>query len=230
MATPRVTAPPPAAPPPAHPKTRVWWIIPLTLLVLGGVTWLLLAGLPFGGEDRPATTRPATETIAEGTSTADNRPIGTATIVDVTEDEPELVPTTTTEAPPPNVSSTPTNTAPPPRRTIPVPTEPVQAIPVQPAPTRSDPAPAPVRRPVTRDAEISESEAVGTLRSFVTSRNPYGIASNCVGIASRGYRNVGYTLEVVDTCNDSRLLGRWRVDSKTREVFRQREDGRYLRP
>jgi hypothetical protein len=191
--------------------------VPLTLVVLGGVIWLLLAGLPFGKEERVAAPAPL-ETIGEGMSTADSRTIQTATVVEVpSEDElePSEVATTTTRAPYPA-----------PARTIPVPTEPVRTMPVRPAP----PVARPVPEPVTRNAEISESEAIGTLRSFVTSRDPYSVAPNCIGVASRGYKNVGYTLDVVDTCRDSRPLGRWRVDSKTREIFRQREDGRFLRP
>jgi hypothetical protein len=209
----------------------VWWIVPLTLLVLGGVIWLLLAGLPFGGEDRPAAPA-AVETIGEGTATGDPRTVQTATVVDVPAED-ELAPTATmTNEVPPNIRETPpaaTATTSP--RTLPVPAEPVRTMPVQTAtraPVRTPPRPAP--EPVRRGGEISESEAVGTLRSFIERSDPYGIAADCVGVASRGYENVGYTLEVVDTCSGGRMLGRWRVDSKTREVFRQRGDGRYLRP
>ncbi len=94
--------------------------------------------------------------------------------------------------------------------------------------------PPPVKRaapqPVPRQNEISESEAVSTLRGFLTAREFYKVPADCVAIASRGYNNAGYTVDVLDTCAGSSLLGRWRVDSKTRELFRQREDGRYLRP
>src|SRR5215208_3125836 len=48
---PAPVAPPPVAPVPARARFP-WWIIPLVLLVLGGLAWLLLAGLPFGGRDR----------------------------------------------------------------------------------------------------------------------------------------------------------------------------------
>ena len=43
----------------------------------------------------------------------------------------------------------------------------------------------------------------------------------------------GFDYEVWHSCErggGSRLLGRWRVDALTREVFRQYDDGRYLRP
>ena len=82
--------------------------------------------------------------------------------------------------------------------------------------------------------EISEVEASSTLRGYITSSNYYdGVSSTCLSIRGQGYRNVGYTFSVWDSCvsgGGSRMLGRWRVDAKTREVFRQREDGRFLRP
>ncbi len=91
----------------------------------------------------------------------------------------------------------------------------------------TEPTPAPVQPPPAE--EIGVSEAISTLRGFVTSRDYYGVGADCIGVSSLGYQNAGYTLEVRDSCG-SRTLGRWRVDSKTRELFRQLEDGRYLRP
>lgn len=235
----------------AQPKSRPWWIIPLALVAIGGVIWLLLAGLPFGGEDKPPAEPAAVETVAEGTSTADTRSIQTATVVEVpsgddtdvafiTNDVPPNVETAAPGAPAaaapvagrPSAAApaSPTPTTVP--RTIPVPSEPVRTMPVRTATTAARER-AVTPRPIEtarRSGEISESEAIGTLRAFVNSRNPYGISPNCVGVASRGYKNVGFTLEVVDTCRDSQMMGRWRVDSKTREVFRQRENGRYQRP
>ena len=41
--------------------------------------------------------------------------------------------------------------------------------------------------------------------------------------------NVSSRLAAIDY-GSTRMLGRWRVDAKTREVFRQADDGRYLRP
>lgn len=94
----------------------------------------------------------------------------------------------------------------------------------------AEPSPSSPPSPPPRRSEIGEPEAIATLRGFLTAREFYKVPADCVTIASRGYRNAGYTLDVVDSCASSRLLGRWRVDSKTREIFRQREDGRYLRP
>lgn len=238
-------------------KRGAWWIVPLVIVGLVIIAWLLLAGLPFGREgDRRADT-PAVETIAEGTAPPAD-PARTGTIVDVTEDPQDAVPpmntattpitteplTTTTAAPAP-ARPAPTTTAPMPRQAEP---EPV-GVPAKPPVTRPQPAPAPVRTPVRTPAptpvrtptpapaasgEISEDEASNVLRGFITSRNYYeGVSPGCVQLRGSGYRNVGYGFSVWDSCaggGGSRMLGRWRVDSKTREVFRQRDDGRYLRP
>lgn len=93
----------------------------------------------------------------------------------------------------------------------------------------SFPVPAPSRAESPREGEVSEEEAVATLQGFLDARNYYKIDASCVSVSSAGYKNEGYTLDVRDRC-DSRPLGRWRVDSKTRELFRQRENGKYGRP
>ncbi len=230
----------PAAPQPASPAATVpparrstWWIVPLVIVGLVLVAWLLLAGLPFGGERRTVTTA-TTETIAEGTATV--RPIETGTVVEVGEP-----PFATETAPPPPLA---TQTVPPVTQTVPIIIEqppiatpqpqPVQPRPiprpVQPAPVQPTPQPA---EPAPRE-EISESEASSILRGHLAGSNPYeGVSANCLQVRGLGYRNVGYTFSVWDACVEgggSRMLGRWRVDSMTREVFRQRDDGRYLRP
>jgi hypothetical protein len=100
--------------------------------------------------------------------------------------------------------------------------------PLVPAPVTT--APPPVAVPVEPPtAELSQDEAVSTLRTYITSRDDYGVSSDCASVSPVEYRNAGYTLDASDSC-DRRSLGRWRVDAKTREVFRQSEDGRYLRP
>ena len=99
----------------------------------------------------------------------------------------------------------------------------------QPVPPAQPPAPAPRQAP----AEITSSDAEAILRNYVTSADYYRVRGECLRINNRGYRNVGYTLEIWDACQPggaSRMLGSWRVDAKTREVFRRRDDGRYLRP
>ena len=109
------------------------------------------------------------------------------------------------------------------------------SVPPGPAP---QPAPQPtLQEPGTRVAgteQISAGEASSRLRGYVTSTRYYSVANECVRVEPRGYRNTGYNLEVWHSCpgggGTSRLLGRWRVDARTGEVFRQRDDGRYTRP
>jgi hypothetical protein len=275
---------PPTYAPVQPAKRSTWWIVPLVIVGLVVIAWLLLAVLPFGGRDEEAAENaPATETIAEGTTTAQGQPM-TGTLIEVPGvDEPG---TTQTSAPPmeddtatiaplsptpvpeqprvieepgqPQSPPAPTTPAPAPTprpatpRPTPVPATPRPApVPATPRPATPRPTPVPAApRPATptqpqpqpRPApatpaptgEISEAEAGSTLRGYINSSNYYdGVSGNCLSVRSHGYRNVGYTFSVWDGCvsgGGSRMLGRWRVDSKTREVFRQRDDGRFLRP
>ena len=211
MATP--PAPPAAAPTPAAPAPRLregrtpWWIVPLVIVVIVVIAWLLMAGLPFGREERPRVAeRPAAETIGEAPAPV-APPQSSGTIVDVAADTaeppPVIVPDTTPE-PTTTTTVTTTTVAPPP---------PPVAVP---------------RR------ELTEAQAENVLRGYVTSRRYYdGVRPECVQLRGSGYRNAGYGFSVWDSCADgggSRMLGRWRVDAKTQEVFVQRDDGRYLRP
>lgn len=185
----------PVAPPPAAPSRFPWWIVPLVLLVLGGLAWLLLAGLPFGGRERQAEApRVETETIAEGAPVAPSSPRETGTIVDVEGERPQVTPK-------PQVSK-----------------------PAAPEPRAADPQPS----------MLNDEQASATLREYVTSRDYYDdVDDDCVRVESRGFRNRGFDYGVWNSCErggGSRLLGRWRVDALTREVFRQYDDGRYLRP
>ncbi|HEY0144216.1 MAG TPA: hypothetical protein VGF48_25245 [Thermoanaerobaculia bacterium] len=213
------------------------WIVPLALLVIGGIIFLLLSGAPYGRDSETKVgEQPPTETIAEGESAA------TATLVEAGDPAPPttgtgldqtatMAPPILREEPPPSVIGEPTTTTPPPRQ------QPREDVPVTtprptpvPAPAQSTPRPAqtePVSPPAS--GEISRDEAVNILRGYVTSSDYYGIGARCTSIRGGTYRNVGYTMEVHDSCSN-RLLGNWRVDSKTREVFRQQGDGRYLRP
>lgn len=249
--------PGPTTPTPLVPgKRSTWWIVPLVIVGIILLAWLLLAGLPFGRDEDRVTNAPAVDTIAEGTAppaTAQesgtvielpgDEPIATQTIaqpplgdntatisitppVTATQPPPQQQPRVVEETPRP-VTPTPT---PAPRQTTPAPA-PRQTTPA-PAPRQTTPAPAPAPRE-SAGGEISDSQGANTLRGFITSRDYYdGVEPNCVEIRSLGYRNVGYGYAVWDSCvagGGSRLLGRWRVDSKTREVFVQRGE-RYLRP
>lgn len=239
---PPVAAGEPVAPPPVHTTTTTnpaakparrtpWWVVPLVIVGLVIVAFFVLMGLPFGGRDadRPASTAARTETIAEGEPVPTAAPPQTGTLIDVTEEPPPEVLGTTQTAPParsaPPVQSQPrVVTQPPPARRVPVKTAP-PAVTTAPVPQPRVESPAPVRA----TAEIGVSEAMSLVRSFVSARDYYGVGADCIGVSSLGYQNAGYTLEVRNACS-SRTLGRWRVDAKTREIFRQREDGRYTRP
>lgn len=76
---------------------------------------------------------------------------------------------------------------------------------------------------------LSEEESVATLRGYISGRADYGVSRDCLSIVSRGYSNRGYNLEARDRCDD-KSLGRWRVDTQTARVYRQKADGRYLSP
>jgi hypothetical protein len=211
--------------PVAQARRSTWWIVPAVIVGLIVIAWLLLAGLPFGREKSIVTTA-TSETIAEGT--VDAQPAETGTVVDLgstaeppfptqtaTTLPPILPPITTTQPiiqPPPVIVEEPV-VIPPPPRPVPVP-----------VPLPTTPEPEPVRE------EISESEATAALRRHLAAANPYDVSANCLQIRSVGYRNVGYTFSVWDACVEgggTRMLGRWRVDAKTGEVFRQGDDGRY---
>jgi hypothetical protein len=239
---PAVTAPPPvvAAPPPRIVEERsygntapipvsrrsTWWIVPAVIVALVVIAWLLLAGLPFGREKTIVATETA-ETIAEGT--VDRPPAETGTVVDVggtveapfpTQTETQTMPPITTTYPP----TPPATQAPPVIVEEPV----VVPPPPRPVPVQTTREPEPPLEPVSQ--EISEAEATTALRRHLASSNPYDLSPNCLQIRSVGYRNVGYTFSVWDACVEgggTRMLGRWRVDAKTSEVFRQGDDGRY---
>jgi len=211
------------AQPVAQPQRSTWWIVPAVIVGLVVIAWLVLAGLPFRREKNIVTTA-TTETITE--ATVDTQPAETGTVVDLggtveppfpteTAPPPILPPITTTQPttqPPPVIIEEPVVVPPPPR-----------PVPVQ---TTREPEPPP--QPVSQ--EISESEATSTLRRHLAAANPYDVSPNCLQLRSVGYRNVGYTFSVWDACVEgggTRMLGRWRVDAKTREVFRQGDNGRY---
>lgn len=210
-----------------EPQRRNWWVIavPVTIVVLVGVIWALLAGMPFGGSRGGTIDRapqPQLETIGEGSQQS-------ATVGQIAE------PANTQQQPPPPPVTATVATMPPPVTTTTAATQTtVTAAPLPPpVAATSSPAPAPVPAPAPAPAarELTESDATSRLTALLNARRPYDVRPECVGVRSEGYRNVGYTLEVRDLCHgDPQTLGRWRVDARTGEVFRQREDGRYLRP
>jgi hypothetical protein len=222
---------------PAAPRRAPWWIAPAAVVGLVLVAWLVLAVLPLRRDEPRVAPRVPTETVAE----APVEPPQSGTLVEVppgaSDDSFEI----TTAAPP---QQPPVSSAPPPNvtATAGTPSAPPVVVSTQPQPQRqpdpqrapqSDPRPA--TPPVTRPrAEITAPEATGTLLQYVRSTRYYDVAGECIRVENNGYRNVGYDLEVWHSCpgssGGSRLLGRWRVDARTRELFRRRDDGRYLKP
>lgn len=212
--------------PVAQQRRSTWWIVPAVIVGLVVIAWLVLAGLPFGREKSIVATA-TSETIAEGTVATP--PAETGTVVDLggTVEPPFATQTATTfptQTLPPITTTQPTSLPPPviveEPVVIPAPPRPV------PVPTTREPEPAP--EPVRE--EISEADATAALRRHLAAANPYDVSPNCLQLRSVGYRNVGYTFSVWDACVEgggTRMLGRWRVDAKTREVFRQGDDGRY---
>ena len=203
---------------PSRERGSRWWIVPAVLVGLVVLAWLVVAGMPFGTSDKPPAT-PQVDTVAEAPASAPS-----ATIVEVPGDEDRggTVPSVTTEPAIPSEGSSPPRPSAPETRKATTRTRDQQPIP---------PATSPARAEVQR--EISPSDAEGILRNYVTSTDYYRVKGECIRINNRGYKNVGYTLEIWNTCEPggaSRMLGSWRVDAKTREVFRRRDDGRYLRP
>ena len=79
--------------------------------------------------------------------------------------------------------------------------------------------------------EISAHDAVVRLRGYLQSYDPYDVPRDCLEVRIDGYRNAGYTLEVMNACATRPVsIGRWRINTVTRELLRQRSDGTYRRP
>ena len=213
VVTPPASAPTPAAV--AAQRTSKAWVIgvPVAIVLLIGVIWALLAGMPFGGsrsqsdQIRP-TAHPSVDTVAEGTSTAVTGSIGDVSGVQSEEPVPPPM------APPPMISNAP----PVQTTTIAPPASPPLSATVPPAESAPQPS-----------GEIVESQAKAVLARYLDARDPYHTPGNCLDVRGTGYSNRGYAFDVLDRCQ-SRRLGSWRVDAVTRELFEQKPDGRYLRP
>ena len=194
----------------------------VALIALALVAWALLTGMPFGHRDetltRAATSNPDVVAEQKGNSTTVSQivePAGSG-------DQTATMETTSTILQP-TASMAPIS---PPPRSAPRP----PPISSQPPPVTTPDQPAPTASPAPSGRPISEDEAAGILRGYVTSNNYYQTTPDCVGIVPMDHENAGYTIDVVDRCGDRGRLGRWRVDEVTREVFVRRADGRYLRP
>lgn len=221
--------------------------IPIVVVLLVLALLAILSGMPFGKKEGPVTKQkvaqvrqgqapPLTGTVRE----IEDQPSSEEGEAQFTILEPNVEGGVTPESPSPQPApSQPGPTQPSPRRQESESPPPQRSIQpgrrAPPAPVIREersvpmPAPAPPRVESRGEGEVSEEEAVATLQGFLDARNYYKIDESCVSVSSSGYKNAGYTLDVRDRC-ESRPLGRWRVDSKTRELFRQRADGKYSRP
>ena len=239
---PTIITPPPPAPANSPARSAVGWLIAagITVLVIVLGLWAFLGGMPFGkSQPSVAANGQPLDTIGEGSATGTLSQIGDAAPLTpvpppATGDTTGTFATTTTSMPidagtaapsTPVAPPTATYAAPPPPRPIPRPVP--QPVPVL------QPAPIPQPTPPASDELLDESGATVRLRSFLAQNNPYDVPIRCLDISSLGFSNRGYTLQVTQLACDSaeaRTLDRWRVDALTREVFRQRSDGRFTRP
>lgn len=221
---------PPSAAPARTSRGKMWIAIPIVTLLLVLALLAILSGMPFGKKDGPVTERrisqvkeseapPLTGTAGESrTQQSSEQGDAQFTILE------------------PNVEGGVVPAAPSPQPTSRAPAQQSPRPPAQPfpAPVIREAGPVPPNVPTAPreepgEEEISGDEAVATLQGFLDARNFYDIDDSCLSVRSLGYKNAGYTLEARDRCEE-RSLGRWRVDSKTRELYRQRADGKYRRP
>jgi hypothetical protein len=83
-------------------------------------------------------------------------------------------------------------------------------------------------------AQISEDAAIQALMTWIQSHNYYDLPARCIKPKSLGCKNEGYAIELfVGNCagyTQDSLLGRWRVDVHTAEVYVQNKTGKYLSP
>lgn len=81
---------------------------------------------------------------------------------------------------------------------------------------------------------VSEPQAAALLLKWLDQHNHYALAPNCIQTKSLGLKNAGYTIEILSLNCPGRtagtILGRWRVDAYTSELFVQNADGKYHAP
>lgn len=210
----------------------MWWIVPILLIIVALAAWMILSGFP-REEKRTAREERAVEVVRE-----EERPAAPAqrdAAGEIVEVEAPVIRESTADADQTidigaaNSSGGAVATRVPERL-------PAAEATVRPAPQRAAaPTPAPQQaetRTTRSSAEMDASTAQRRLASFISESRYYGGDSSCVSISSRGYANRGYTLEArASGCaGQPDRVERWRVDSLSGEIFRQRADGRFLRP
>ncbi|HXI11708.1 MAG TPA: zinc ribbon domain-containing protein [Thermoanaerobaculia bacterium] len=226
-----VPPPPPSSPSPDRPTSaaRFWLFgVPLALAALGLLAWAVLSGLPFGGRDKPIGKQ------ARQLPVVNEGEAATATVAEIdSESEPvrqRQPPASDVIRSKPRPKQRPVATTSNEQMTVAVPS----ATPTR-SPERNVPDPAPSEPTRAKRDEITEARATDLVDTFVRSNNGYDRAGDCYRTRSVGYENRGFTIEVVtqpceDDSSPSRILGRWRVDSVTEEIFRQNRSGRFVRP
>ena len=212
-------APPASAPPSAVPaaprRFNTLVLVAVALVALVALVLFFLIAMPFGGKDGDIARRQVeTDTIGEAPAPSTPPSLGVNDSARI--EEIPTVPPTSTE-----LTDT-SATAPP----LVVPPPNIDTGAAAPPPTAPPEKPRPVEtRPTTA---VTETDAIAIVRGAAHSYYD-GVTADCLGVTSEGFVNVGYTIAVSDTCRGT-TLGRWRVDARNGEVYRQREDGRYLRP
>jgi len=131
----------------------------------------------------------------------------------------EMPPAPATPRPSPPVTSAPEETL----------SEPRHPAPAQAGRSRAHPSAAPASRPA-----MGEAEAARRLAAALRARDYYRVSPECLRARAAGYREAGYTFDVVSKgCGFFRpgeTLGRWRIDGRTGEALVQNARGRFVRP
>lgn len=189
-------------------NTTIVWVL-LALIALLLIAWAVLAGFPFGeGEDELRRRPQSSDVVVESPAAEPSRDV----IIE------EIAPQAGEEVP---IDQVPESAMVRP------------ATPQQQTSPRSAPAPAGgFSSSSPPEGNISESEAVARVTSWVNRNDRYGVDPNCVRARSEGYSNRGFTIVLVaDGCSGrTGQLGRWRVDTLTGRVYEQKPDGRFLDP
>lgn len=84
------------------------------------------------------------------------------------------------------------------------------------------------------DNQITEEQAIHQLTTWIKSNRYYDFPLDCLRTKSLGHKNAGYTFELVaEGClgnSPEGVVGRWRVDAKTAEIYVQNGAGKYVSP
>ena len=82
--------------------------------------------------------------------------------------------------------------------------------------------------------EISEEQAIHLLTTWIKFHRYYDFPQVCLRAKSLGYKNAGYTIELAaEGCPGNTpegVVGRWRIDAKTGEIYVQNRAGKYVSP